>query len=179
MSVSDPRSVGTTVASVTRRRRSSGAALALVAIAAATWGVARLTTADASTAGAADRSDDTTVSAASCVEAYSARRVGERSFAVDATVTSVDGEQATLQVNRWFRGAPSTSTGRETATVDLTALAETGDASSVSIADVRRGVRLLVSGEPASSRAGAPLLAWGCGFTRQWSAVEATAWGSP
>ncbi|KQX61688.1 hypothetical protein [Angustibacter sp. Root456] len=57
------------------------------------------------------------------------------------------------------------------------ALAETGDATSASASDVRAGARLLISGEAvASSGADGPWLAWGCGFTRRYSAAEAGRW---
>jgi len=178
-----PTSAGLAAAAVSRahrqrrRNRIGGTIAAAVAVVVLAGASSRgLWQPDTVTQHPAAGSGSTTSSSASCVEAFSLENLKQRSFAVDGTVISVSGDIATVQVNKWFRGTPPASAEGNALTMDVSALAETGDTSSVTDADLHRGVRILFSGEPAASR-GSPLLAWGCGFTRPYSATEATRWG--
>lgn len=160
-----------------RRNRIAGTTAAAVAVAVLA-GVTSLglRQPDTATQHSAAGSGSTTSSSASCVEAFSLENLKQRSFAVDGTVMSVSGDIVTVQVNKWFHGTPPASAAGNALRMDVSALAETGDTSSVTDADLHPGVRILFSGEPAASREAAPLLAWGCGFTRPYSATEATRW---
>lgn len=160
-----------------RRNRVAGTAAAAVAVVVLAGAASRsLWQPDTATQHSAAGSGSTTSSSASCVEAFSLENLKQRSFAVDGTVVSVSGDIATVQVNKWFHGTPPASSEVHPLTMDVSALAETGDTSSLTDAGVQPGARILFSGEPAASRAAAPLLAWGCGFTRPYSATEATRW---
>jgi hypothetical protein len=122
--------------------------------------------------------------AASCVEGYNIKTIGNRAFAFDGTIVSIgegatnkadkgqlDTAAVTFQVNEWFKGG-----ARETVTVDLMAPASNiaGDETPA----YEEGTRLLVSGEPRWG--GAPLddaIAWSCGgFTRYYESAVADDW---
>lgn len=123
----------------------------------------------------------------SCIEGYSPAALAQRSFAFDGTVTAIDPAgsnrpgaalplaSVTFRVNQWFRGGSGPAV-----TVDMdpspTADSSTGD-ESVPVYAV--GTRLLVSGAPRWG--GAPLdapIAWGCGFTRTYTAQTAAEWAA-
>jgi hypothetical protein len=129
---------------------------------------------------------DPGTSSSLCVATYSpSTAVNQRAFSFDGTVSRIgepydDSDQAryggaavTFTVNEWFRGG----SGR-TVTVDM----DVPDPGGSGTDDGRTppyavGSRLLVSGEP---RLGGPPLsepiAWGCGFTRPYTANLADEW---
>jgi hypothetical protein len=124
--------------------------------------------------------------ASRCVAGYSpTTAVNQRAFSFDGTVTTIgepydDTDQArsgntavTFAVNEWFRGGSG-----PTVTVDM----DTPHSSGWGPADGRTptyavGRRLLVSGDPRrGGLALSGLVAWGCGFTRPYTADAADLW---
>jgi hypothetical protein len=122
---------------------------------------------------------------ASCVEEYSPRTLRNRAFAFDGTVISIelrtdpkleveDEEDSripwvTFSVHRWYRGGSGDDVGVWLENLNIETSAGTVTAEP--------GTRLLVTGEPR--RGGAPLddaIAWGCGFTRPYTAEAAEEW---
>jgi hypothetical protein len=101
-----------------------------------------------------------------------------RTWAFDGTIHSLGtvrdsqlGEipSATFTVNRWYKGGADR-------TVTVQFRFPTGETHGIR-SEV--GQRLLVSGEPRHG--GEPLddpVAWGCGFTRVWTATESERWVS-
>lgn len=123
-------------------------------------------------------------SAASCVESYNIKSIGNRAFAFDGTIASIgdgamdkadngqlDTVAVTFQVNEWFKGGAG-----ETVTVDL--MAPSNNIAGDETPAYEEGTRLLVSGEPRWG--GAPLddaIAWFCGgFTRYYEPAVADDW---
>lgn len=121
--------------------------------------------------------------AASCVELYNAKTIGNRAFAFDGTITNVspggtnkadkgtlDTVAVTFQVNEWFKGGTSP-------TVKIDLMSPTNNIAGDDTPAYEQGTRLLVSGEPRWG--GEPLtdaIAWSCGFTRYYEATVADAW---
>lgn len=110
-------------------------------------------------------------SSASCIETYSLDALPNRRFAFDGTVTAIesgsrvaDEEAAPVrveyQVNEWFKGGEG-----DTVTLQSWDFIVAGGAGDPAL-DV--GTRVLVSGDED--------MAWGCGFTREYSARDARAW---
>ena len=100
----------------------------------------------------------------SCVEIYSLDTLAHRAVAVDATVTTVAGDDVTFEVNRWF-------TGGEAPTVTLHGASTLGGLTSAGPSvDLSPGTRLLVAGDGG--------FAWGCGFTQPFDAAVAEEWAS-
>ncbi len=118
---------------------------------------------------------------AACVESYNTATLAERAFAFDGTVidatspaagseSAPDTTAVTFRVNHWYRGG---SVGE----VTVAMFVGPGQATAEDTPVYRIGSRLLVSGEPRFG--GTPLtnpVAWACGFTRWYTAVDAQAW---
>ena len=111
------------------------------------------------------------LSASSCVEEYTLETLPHRRFAFDGTVTAIEqGEyeadaaaartSVTYDVHEWYAGGDG-------ATVTLSSWDFIVDGSSGD-PPLEVGKRLLVSGDTD--------MAWGCGFTRAYSAAEAEQW---
>jgi hypothetical protein len=116
------------------------------------------------------------VTDSSCAFGYSAATLAQRSWAFDGTLVSLGTladshlgpvASATFSVEHWYRGGHG-----DNVTVEF----EVGsDAEHVQ--DASPGARLLVAGEPRWG--GEPLdepVAWGCGFSQQWTADAARSW---
>jgi len=137
--------------------------------------------------GATDPRDGDAVgggAAQECAEDYSPAAVAGRSFAFDGTVTAIGPAGSnrsgvasplagvTFRVNEWFHGGAG-----QTVTVDMDAPPSGSGRSDASVPAYGIGTRLLVSGEPRWG--GPPLdaaIAWGCGFTRDYTAQTAAEW---
>lgn len=101
-----------------------------------------------------------------------------RAWAFDGTITSIgtvrdsrlgDVSSATFTINNWYRGGTSRTV---TVQYEFPSSEDYGVRPEV-------GERLLVSGE--SRWGGEPLsdpIAWGCGFTREWTESESQSWTS-
>jgi hypothetical protein len=112
-------------------------------------------------------------SAASCIEEYSLRTLRNRKFAFDGTVASIRaGEpdsdaggtpvRVTYEVHQWFVGGDGDTVTLASWDFITDGLSLSGDPEPT------EGMRLLVSGDTD--------MAWGCGFTRPYSAGEAAQW---
>lgn len=99
-------------------------------------------------------------SAASCVETYDLVTLANREVAFDGTAASIDGDQVTFTVNRWFTGG----TGDD---VTLTAMGLTG-VTSAGGPVLELGTRYLVSGSGG--------FVWACGFTMTYDSAIADEW---
>lgn len=123
--------------------------------------------------------------AASCVAMYSPAELRKRTFAFDGTVVKIVEQPdrpgpgsvylLTLQVHEWFK--PAEGAGTVTA-LTFNPPEGSGHQVSVDFPDYAVGSRLLITGEP---RWGGPnplqdAVAWGCGFSRAYSAADAGAW---
>ena len=97
-----------------------------------------------------------------CVESYSLDTLANRDFAFDGTVTAIDGDQVTFDVNEAFGGDLAE-------TVTLTATGMTGTAvTSAGGPILVIGERYLVAGDGE--------FAWACGFTQPYEAAAAAQW---
>jgi hypothetical protein len=94
--------------------------------------------------------------------AFSVEELAMRDFAIDGTVTAVDGDQVTFAVNESFIGDLSGS-------VTLTA-PETSQTSLEGGIELVQGERYLVSGDENT--------VWGCGFTQAYSESAAAEWAT-
>ena len=120
-------------------------------------------------------------SVASCAFRYSPETVRDRAFAFDGTVESVatrvdpklptEGSPsqelawATFKVNRWFKGGESSEVA---IWIDPN--------SPEGVWPLESGHRLLVAGEYRWGQPPDDLLAWGCGFTQQYTLEAADQW---
>ncbi len=121
--------------------------------------------------------------AGSCVAGYSPAELQKRGFAFDGTVLRIvedPGGQMptyllTFEVNEWLRPV----SGGDTVTVrTMTPPEGSGHAVSVEFPDYAVGTRLLITGEPqwGGSNPLKDAFAWGCGFSRPYSAADAATW---
>jgi hypothetical protein len=97
-----------------------------------------------------------------CVEIYSLETLAARQVAFDGTLTSIDGDMLTFEVNEAFRGVDG-----DTVTIgggDVVA----GDPALVGGPSLQVGDRALVAGDGE--------FAWGCGFTQAYDEAVATSW---
>lgn len=102
------------------------------------------------------------LTSASCVEVYSLETLGRRSFAFDGTVTAIDGDDVTFDVNEAFRGVTSDR-------ITLAAPAMTGTViSSAGGPSLMTGHRYLVAGDDR--------FVWACGFTQDYEPTVAATW---
>ncbi|HVE76376.1 MAG TPA: hypothetical protein VND22_06380 [Actinomycetota bacterium] len=111
----------------------------------------------------------------SCYVRYSPETLKQREFAFDGTAVAIgrkryegpeggeDRGTATFRVNRWFKGGEEPEV-----TLESGLPAQNGVVTSVEGADVKKGGRYLVAGDGKFMGA--------CGFTRDWSEVEAAEW---
>lgn len=98
----------------------------------------------------------------SCIETYTISALAKRDFAIDGTVTVIDGDAVTFAVNEIFAG----DVGE---TLALTATGMTGAAvTSAGDTTLTMGERYLVAGDGA--------YAWGCGFTQPYDVLVAAEW---
>jgi hypothetical protein len=119
-----------------------------------------------------------TPSDGSCAFSFNHENLAMRAWAFDGTIKTLgtvrdarlgDVPGATFTVNRWYRGGSNP-------TVTVQFEFPTGESYGI-----RSGVgkRLLVSGE--ARWGGEPLdnpVAWGCGFTREWTETESQNWAT-
>ena len=98
----------------------------------------------------------------SCVESYGPTTLASRDFAFDGTVTAIDGEQVTFDVNSAYAGEVGDS-------ITLTATGMTGTSiTSAGGPSLSEGERYLVAGDG--------VFAWGCGFTQPYNEAVAAEW---
>ena len=98
----------------------------------------------------------------SCVETYSAEALGNRDFAFDGTVTSIDGDSVTFAVDDAFWGDVGESITLEAAGMTGTSVTSAGGPS------LMQGERYLVAGDDQ--------FVWGCGFTQPYDSAVAAEW---
>jgi hypothetical protein len=120
---------------------------------------------------------------ASCVVGYSLAELKKRGFAFDGTVlaTSKDPDGfsywVTFRIHEWFR--PHDAIGTSELQV-RTYAPPAGQGNQVSLDFPAYGVgsRLLIAGEPqwGGSNPLKAAVAWGCGFSRAYSAADAATW---
>lgn len=101
---------------------------------------------------------------AMCVETYSLDTLPNREVAFDGTLTAVQGDQMTFQVNEVFVGDLGDTVVLDGADV----VASRSTVSSVEGPTLAVGDRALVAGEGE--------LAWGCGFTQPYDPDIAMQW---
>lgn len=101
------------------------------------------------------------VSTGSCVELYDLQTLASREVAFAGTVTTVDGDAATFEVDRWYRGGAD-----ETVTLD--GASALGGLTSAGGPALEPGALLLVAGDGG--------FAWACGFTQPYDEAVAAQW---
>lgn len=137
-------------------------ALGALAAAAAAGAVVVIAVIVSSGGGAPAASHEPQPGIGSCVETYSTASLAARDFAFDGTVSSIDGEQVTFDVNSVYSGDVADS-------VTLTATGMTGSSiTSVAGPSLVVGGRYLVAGDDE--------FAWGCGFTQAYDEAVAAEW---
>lgn len=102
----------------------------------------------------------------SCVELYSPETLGNRDYAFDGTVTSVDGPNITFAVNELFSGGAELVSADGTVTLD-----HQGNAGMLFAPEgpaLESGTRVLAAGDDG--------FLWSCGFTQLHSEATATEW---
>lgn len=141
------------------------------------------THAGSSTTPATPTSEPSRGVAASCVSIYTPAELMKRAFAFDGTVLKVVRDLAgpmpsylvTLQVHEWFM--PTEGALRLTVRT-YNPPEGSGEQVSTDFPDYAVGSRLLITGEPLWGGTN-PLknpIAWGCGFSRPFSTVDAATW---
>ena len=100
-------------------------------------------------------------STGSCVEVYDLATLANRELAFVGTVTAVDGDTASFEVERWFRGGDSAATNVQGAST-------MGGLTSAGGPSLEPGTRLLVAGDGG--------FAWSCGFTQPYDDAVASQW---
>lgn len=140
-----------------------------LAAAGATFTVAAVTAAALALGGANDpapiAADDPGPAGGSmlmCAEIYSLETLAARQVAFDGTLTSIEGDQLTFEVNEAFRGVDA-----DTVTIrggDVVA----GETALVGGPALKVGDRALVAGDAE--------FAWGCGFTQAYDEAVAASW---
>jgi hypothetical protein len=100
---------------------------------------------------------------AMCI-AFELDLLAQHEFALDGTVTAIDGESVTLDVGHWYRGSGDAS-------VTLTQVGQ-GDGAVMEgiLVDFQVGSRYLVSGADG--------VITGCGYSQAWDASAAADWES-
>lgn len=101
-------------------------------------------------------------STGSCVELYDLDTLVKRELAFDGTVSRVDGDDVTFDVNHWYKGGSGTQATLAGAST-LGGLTSAGGTVSL-----EPGARLLVAGDGG--------FAWSCGFTQPYDADVAEQW---
>jgi hypothetical protein len=101
---------------------------------------------------------------ASCVERYDLITLGRRELAFDGTVSSVDGDQITFDVDTWYRGGDGPTATLRGAQF-LGGMTSAGPSTSL-----EPGIRLLVAGDGD--------FAWSCGFTQPYDPAVAADWAA-
>ena len=101
------------------------------------------------------------VSTGSCVEVYDLQTLANREVAFAGTVSAVDGDSATFDIERSFRGA-------EGDTLTLRGASALGGITSAGGPTLKAGARLLVAGDGG--------FAWACGFTQPYDDAVAAEW---
>ena len=101
------------------------------------------------------------VSTGSCVEVYDLQTLANREVAFAGTVSSVDGDTATFDVERSFRGVDGE-------TITLRGASTLGGLTSAGGPTLEPGARLLVAGDGG--------FAWACGFTQPHDDAVAAEW---
>lgn len=125
-------------------------------------------------------------SAAMCVESYDLDTLANRDVAFDGTVTSLDGDQVTFSVHKWFTDGSGNETtlnsnglgGGATApldgSVDETTLDSndltSGGITSLGGPGLEEGQRYLVAGSGE--------FVWACGFTMTYDTAIANQWAT-
>ncbi|MEO7803306.1 MAG: hypothetical protein ABIS18_02410 [Actinomycetota bacterium] len=102
---------------------------------------------------------------ASCVQGFSPENLKTQEFAFDGVVAAVEADEIEFKVNTWFKG-PSTDSMTVKAPIPL----EAGSVTSTDFPSINKGDRYLVSGEGG--------FAHPCGFTKVYTADEASIWQS-
>jgi hypothetical protein len=112
-------------------------------------------------------SDDTTMSAGSCVEQYSLEALKNRDYAFEGTIVSIDPDPADgpdrvmFDVGTWFTGGQGTTATKQ-------AYGFGGGMTSAGGSSHAVGERLLVAGDDK--------FVWECGFTQPYDASVAADW---
>jgi len=140
-----------------------------LAAAGATFAVAAVTAAALTLGGANEPApiavDDPNSASGSmlmCAEIYSLETLAAREVAFDGTLTSIDGDLLTFEVNEAFRGVDG-----DTVTIGGGGVVA-GDPTLVGGPSLQVGDRALVAGDAE--------FAWGCGFTQAYDESVATSW---
>jgi len=149
-----------TVAARPPARRRFALAVSAVAVAAVVVGSVAFLGGDDPTTPEQIAGGEPLSSAAMCVESYDLNTLGNREVAFDGTVVSIDGDQVTFDVNRWFTGGSDAET-----TLDANGL--TG-VTSLGGPGLELGQRYLVSGSGG--------FVWACGFTMTYDTGIANTW---
>jgi hypothetical protein len=98
---------------------------------------------------------------AMCI-AFELDLLAQQEFALDGTVTAIDGESVTLEVGHWYRGSGD-------ANVTLTQVGQgEGAVMEGILVDFQVGSRYLVSGADG--------IITGCGYSQAWDAAAAADW---
>lgn len=98
---------------------------------------------------------------AMCI-AFELELLAQQEFALDGTVTAIDGESVSLDVSHWYRGSGDDH-------VSLTQVGQGGGAVLEGIlVDFQVGGRYLVSGADG--------IITGCGYSQEWDASAAADW---
>lgn len=142
------------------RRRTWGAGIAAVAVA----GVAAVVLLLNPAGGAPAPTDGGGTGIGSCVETYSLETLGNREFAFDGTVASIDGDRVTFTVNEAYAGGAAAGSS-------VTLRAEGMSGTSISSAggpSLTVGQRYLVAGDAD--------FVWACGFTQPYDESVAAEW---
>lgn len=111
---------------------------------------------------AADDPNTASGSMLMCAEIYSLETLAAREVAFDGTLTSIDGDLMTFEVNEAFRGVEG-----DTLTIGGGGVVA-GDPALVGGPALQVGDRALVAGDAE--------FAWGCGFTQAYDEAVATSW---
>lgn len=101
------------------------------------------------------------VSSGSCVERYDLSTLADREVAFAGTVAALEGDSATFDVDRWFRGG----TGAQ---VTLDGAGALSGMTSAGEAVLELGAPVLVAGDGG--------FAWACGFTQPYDDAVADQW---
>jgi hypothetical protein len=109
-------------------------------------------------------SDDPGTGIGSCVETYSLESLANRDFALDGTVTAIDGDRVIFSVNEVFSGDASSG---ESITLSAPGMLGTS-ITSAGGPTLTVGERYLVAGDAE--------FVWACGFTQPYDESVAAEW---
>lgn len=136
----------------------AAAAVVVIAVAVSSGGGAPSSSQDPGTG----EGQDPGAGIGSCVETYSTATLASREFAFDGTVSAIDGERVTFEVNEAYAGDLGDS-------ITLTATGMTGRSiTSSGGPSLSEGQRYLVAGDDE--------FAWACGFTQPYEEAVAAEW---